>query len=151
MLNVKNNRIIVSEIKKTTNNKEENPMAWTDEKKQQVIAKYVEVMEQYETPELKAKHSTAEVASIAEEFSEQPNGVRTILTKAGVYIRKAPTPAASTSGGAKKVNKAEAIQELKNLITSIEGAPVDEAIIDKLTGKAAVYFAEVLQASIGEK
>lgn len=125
-------------------------MAWNDDKKKQVIAMYVNAMEQYETPELKAKHTVAEVATIAGEVDESVNGVRKILTTAGVYVKKAPTPAASTSGGGKKVNKAEAIQELKNLITSVEGAPVDEAIIDKLTGKAAIYFAEVLQATFGD-
>ena len=37
------------------------------------------------------------VKDIADEFEESPNGVRMILTKAGVYVKKAPA-----SGGATK-------------------------------------------------
>ena len=36
------------------------------------------------------------VKDIADEFEESPNGVRMILTKAGVYVKKAPA-----SGGSK--------------------------------------------------
>ena len=37
------------------------------------------------------------VKEIAEELDESPNGVRMILTKAGVYVKK--TPAKAATGG----------------------------------------------------
>ena len=64
-------------------------MAWTDEKKAEVIAAY-------EAANPTAENSMEVVKEIAEEFEESPNGVRMILTKAGVYVKKAPA-----SGGEK--------------------------------------------------
>ncbi len=51
-------------------------MAWTDEKKAEVIAAYEA---QNPTPE----NSMEIVAEMATEFEESPNGVRRVLTKAG--------------------------------------------------------------------
>ena len=45
----------------------------------------------------KGENSMEIVKSIADELGESPNGVRMILTKAGVYVKKAPA-----SGSAKK-------------------------------------------------
>ena len=69
-------------------------VAWTDEKKQEAIDMYVA---EEATPE----NSMEIVKDIAEQLEESPNGVRMILTKAGVYVRKtpAPTSAGSTGGG----------------------------------------------------
>ena len=55
-------------------------MAWDDEKKAAVI-------EAYEAAEPTPENSMEVVAELAEEFEESPNGVRMILTKAGVYIK----------------------------------------------------------------
>ena len=52
-------------------------MAWTDEKKEQAVSLYEE---QGPTPET----SMEIVKEIAEELEESPNGVRMILTRAGV-------------------------------------------------------------------
>ena len=80
---------------------------------------------------------------IAEELGESPNGVRMILTKAGVYVRK--TPAAKSSGGTGggRVNVAAAQDELTKAISDM-GEDPDTAIIGRLTGKAAMYFANLL-------
>jgi hypothetical protein len=69
------------------------------------------------------------------------NGVRAVLVRAGVYIKKTPatgggTEAKSTST---RVNKADAIKSLKEIILN-NSLDVEDDIIDKLTGKAAVYF-----------
>lgn len=121
-------------------------MAWTQEKTDEVVAKYEEIMAEYETIEDKANATTEVVKELAEEFDENPNGVRIKLTQAGVYIKKAPTTKSAT-GGSAKLSKADAIQTLKNLIEAAN-QEVDEAILDKLTGKAATYFAGVLQPLI---
>ena len=56
-------------------------MAWDDAKKEAVI-------EQYEAASPTPENSMEIVAELAEEFEESPNGVRMILTKAGVYVKK---------------------------------------------------------------
>jgi transposase-like protein len=112
---------------------------WTDESKAQAIAMYEE---QEPTPET----SMEIVKEIADELNESPNGVRMILTKAGVYVKK--TPAAKSSGGGggttTRVSKAAAVEDLTAAITD-SGGEVDEDIVGKLTGKAAMYFAGLLR------
>lgn len=121
-------------------------MAWTDEKKQKVIEQYEDIMKnEYDSDEGRAAATIEVVKQLAEEHGEAVNGVRIMLSKAGVYIKAATKKPAtkSESGGTKRVNKAEALQELKNIINS-QGKEVDEEIISKLTGKAAQYFAGIL-------
>ena len=113
---------------------------WTDELKQQVIEAYQELEP---TPE-----TTMEaVKEVANEFGKTPNGVRMILSKADVYVKKEPATAAKSggsTGGAKRVNKAEAIDTLKETIREL-GKDVDNDICDRLTGKAAVYITGLLK------
>ena len=114
-------------------------MAWDDEKKTAVI-------EAYEAAEPTPENSMEVGAELADEFEESPNGVRMILTKAGVYVKKAPASGsakASTNGGGGRVSKAAAIESLSGAISDA-GQEVDQEILDKLTGKAAVYFTGVI-------
>jgi len=127
-----------------TTNRRKRKMAWTDEKKAEVIAAYEA---QNPTPE----NSMEIVSDIAEEFEESPNGVRMVLTKAGVYVKKAPASKAASSGGSTgggRVSKAAAIEALTAALTDA-GQEVDEEIVSKLTGKAAMYFAGVIAAVNG--
>jgi hypothetical protein len=115
-------------------------LAWDDDKKAQAISMYEE---REPTPE----NSMDIVSEIAEELAESPNGVRMILSKAGVYVKK--DAASGSSAGAKsKTTKTTSTRVSKEdaqaqLIAAIEaaGKEVDSDIITKLTGKAAVYFA----------
>ena len=124
--------------------KRKRKMAWDDDKKAAVIAAYEE---QNPTPE----NSMEIVKEIADEFDESPNGVRMILSKAGVYVKK--TPAASSSSGSSastggsRVSKAAAQEALVSALTDI-GAEIDNDIVEKLTGKAAQYFAGVLSQAV---
>jgi len=114
-------------------------MAWTDESKEQAI-------EMYQDAEPTPETSMEIVKDIAEELGESPNGVRMILTKAGVYVRK--TPAAKSSGGSTgggRVSVADAQDKLTSVLGDA-GQEVDAAIISKLTGKAAVYFTNVIES-----
>lgn len=115
-------------------------MAWTDEKK-------AEVIEAYEAANPTPENSMEIVAEIAEEHGESPNGVRMVLTKAGVYVKKAPATKAASSGstGGGRVSKAAAIESLTAAISDA-GQEVDEEIVSKLTGKAAMYFAGLISA-----
>jgi transposase-like protein len=112
-------------------------MAWTDEAKAQAVEMYTD---EEPTPE----NSMEIVKMIAEELGESPNGVRMILTKAGVYVKKTPAAKSSSGGtGGGRVNVAAAQEQLSSAISDMGEEP-DAAIIGKLTGKAAVYFAGLL-------
>ena len=114
-------------------------MAWDDDKKAQAISMYEE---REPTPE----NSMDIVSEIADELGESPNGVRMILSKAGVYVKKEPAAGGgaakskTTKSASTRVSKEDAQAQL---IAAIEaaGKEVDSDIISKLTGKAAVYFA----------
>jgi len=121
--------------------KRRRKVAWTDEKRNQAI-------EMYEAANPTAENSMEIVKTIAEELDESPNGVRTILSKAGVYVKTTtsaakPSSKTESSGGA-RVSKDAAHKALTDAITDT-GASVDEEIISKLTGKAALYLTEVLR------
>jgi len=111
---------------------------WTDELKAQVVEAY---LERNPTPE----NSIDIVKEVADEFDKTANGVRMILVKANAYVKKTNTTAstAKSSGGSKRLNKADAIASLKEAIEKA-GKEVDDDICDRLTGKAAVYITELL-------
>ena len=112
-------------------------MAWDDDKKAQAV-------EMYEAQDATPETSMEIVKEIAEELTESPNGVRMILTKAGVYVKKTQaTGNGGASSGGSRVSKQAAQDALTAAITD-KGLTVDEDIISKLTGKAAQYFAGLL-------
>ena len=117
-------------------------MAWTDESKAQAITMYTE---QDPTPDT----SMEIVKDIADELGESPNGVRMILTRAGVYVKKNPaTGSTGGSAGGGRVSKDAMHQELAGAITDA-GQEADMDIISKLSGKAAQYLAGVINAVNG--
>ena len=117
-------------------------MAWTDELKAKVIA-------QYEAADPTPETSTEIIKDIAEEHEQSPNGVRMVLVQAGVYVKKEAASGGDTkkpaggSEGTKRVSKETSIAALKAAIKA-KGAQVDDEILDKLTGKAAVYLTAVI-------
>jgi hypothetical protein len=120
-------------------------MAWTDEKRKKAVALYLEQNPTADT-------SIEIIESLVEELGETANGIRMVLIKEEVYVKKAPATAASASTegkvageGGKRVSKESSIAALTDKLNELN-APVDEAIIDKLTGKAAIYFLSVLNS-----
>lgn len=118
---------------------------WTDESRKKVVDAY---LAEKPTPET----STEIIQTIASDIGESVNAIRMLLVQEQVYVKKgAATPAASTTskasaeGGGKRVSKEHSIAALTSKLTEL-GAPVDSDIIEKLTGKAAVYFLSVLEA-----
>ena len=113
-------------------------MSWDIEKK-------AEAVKQYEAAEPTPSNSMEIVKSIADDLDESPNGVRMILTKAGVYVKKAPAAKAASTGstGSTRISKVAAQEALTAAITDA-GKSVDAEIISKLTGKAAQYFTTLL-------
>lgn len=115
-------------------------MAWDDDKKAKAIELYQEANP---TPE----NSMEIVAEVADQLGETVNGVRMILSRAGVYVKKEDS---KSSGGESKSKTTKSTgtrvtkEDAQNqLIAALEaaGKEVDNDIISKLTGKAAIYFA----------
>lgn len=116
---------------------------WTDELKEQVI-------EEYENADPTPENSMEIVQELAEKYEKTVNGIRMILSKAGVYVKKSPAPkAASTKDkpATTRVSKESSIKALTDVINSA-GLDLEEEIISKLTGKAAVYFTLLLEELI---
>ena len=117
-------------------------MAWNEELKAKVIAAYQAADP---TPET----STEIIKDIAEEFEQSPNGVRMVLVQAQVYVKKdagkSETKETAKSDAPKRVSKESSISALKAAIVA-KGGTVDDEILDKLTGKAAVYLLGVISA-----
>ena len=117
-------------------------MAWTEELKAQVI-------EAYKAADPSPETSTEIIKDIAEQFEQSPNGVRMVLVQAGVYVKKEAASGADSkkpsggSEGGKRVSKESSIAALKAAIKA-KGQAVDDEILDKLTGKAAVYLTAVI-------
>ncbi|MDB4345207.1 hypothetical protein OAA32_00210 [bacterium] len=126
----------LAEYKQNYKLKRKRTMAWTDESKEQAV-------EMYTAEEPTPENSMEIVKNIAEELGESPNGVRMILTKAGVYVKKTPAVKSSSGGGGGRVNVAAAQDGLTQAISDA-GEEADSAIISKLTGKAAVYFTNLI-------
>ena len=130
------NTYTLAEYKQNYTLKRKRNMAWTDESKEQAV-------EMYTAEEPTPENSMEIVQSIAEELGESPNGVRMILTKAGVYVKKTPAVKSSSGGGGGRVNVAAAQDGLIKAISDM-GEEADSAIVSKLTGKAAVYFTTLI-------
>lgn len=117
-------------------------MEWTDELKAQVV-------QMYKDANPTAENSAELVKEIAESLEASPNGVRMILQKADVYVKKAPATKSTTAKaggeGTKRVSKEDQIAALSAAIEAA-GGKVDSEILSKLTGKAANYFVEVIKA-----
>jgi hypothetical protein len=115
---------------------------WTPENKQKVIDAY------------RAKDPTPEtsveiIKEIADSIGQTANGVRMILVQAEVYVKKDATATAAKAtkaDGAKstRVSKEDSIAALRAAIEA-KGKDVDDEILGKLTGKAAVYLLSVLE------
>lgn len=115
-------------------------MAWTDEKRQEAI-------DMYTAANPTAANSLEIAGDVAEKLSETANGVRAILSKAGVYVKKETASAASgakpkAAGDGTKAPRVSKEDSHAALTAAIEAAghTADSEIISKLTGKAAVYF-----------
>lgn len=130
------------------------PTQWTDELFEKMSSEYVARMEQF--PEDERPNVSMEIVSeIAQENGVTPNGFRMKLTKAGVYIKKAAGSASKSSAstgekasGGSRTSKAQAHADLRAAFSDAGLAPdfLDDAIIDKLTGKAAAHLAEAIRA-----
>ena len=131
------NTFSLAEYKQNYTLKRKRNMAWTDESKEQAV-------EMYTAEEPTPENSMEIVKMVAEELGESPNGVRMILTKAGVYVKKTPAVKSSSGGtGGGRVNVAAAQEGLTKAIADA-GEEADGAIVSKLTGKAAVYFTNLI-------
>lgn len=110
---------------------------WTDELREEIVKEYTGLNP---TPE----NTLDIVKDLAIKHNKSTNAVRMILSKKGVYITKGKVAVAKTEGtGAKRVSKADSIASLRAAIVAAD-KEVDEDILNRLTGKAAVYFESLL-------
>lgn len=119
---------------------------WTDELKAQVVEEYVAAEP---TPE----NTMDIIGELAEKHNKTVNGIRNILSKAEVYVKKVSGTASSGSSEKKtstRVSKADAIASLREIMEA-NALEVDDSIVDKLTGKAAVYFTNVIRAALPDE
>lgn len=117
-------------------------MSWDDDKKAKAV-------QMYQDAEPTAENSMEIVKEIAETLEESPNGVRMILTNAGVYVKKAVSAGKSDrtpKEGSNRVGKQAAFEGLTAAIKDL-GLEPDMGIIEKMTAKAAVYFTSVLESA----
>lgn len=117
--------------------------------------RYVEVISKY--PEDERPSMTTEVVKqVAEEFGIPANSARLHISRdpRGVYIKKdsAKKPAGDgeKKSGGTRTSKAAAQAELKSALMDA-GASEDkvaegEEIIEKMTGKAALFLAELIRS-----
>ena len=115
---------------------------WTPELREQAIELYKEL-----NP---TGANTSEcVKAVAEELGLSPNGVRMVLVKADVYVKaEAVTtakPKTEKEGATPRVSKADAIANLAAVINDVGQEP-DMEILEKLTGKQAIYFTTILRS-----
>lgn len=115
---------------------------WNDENKAALV-------EAYEAANPTPDTSTEIVAELADEYDSTPNGVRAILVKAGVYVKKAPAAKGSSNSktGEKKESKADSLNRLNSIIEA-QGLEPNDEIIGRLTGKAAAYFADTIKTIV---
>jgi hypothetical protein len=127
-------------------------MAWTQEQKDAAIKQY---KAGNPTPETSAEI----IKEIAESMEQSPNGVRMILVASGDYVKKDPATAAATTSkdgkpatGAKttRVSKEVQIKALTDAILNA-GIEAEVEILEKLTGKAAVYFLKVVTEALAKE
>lgn len=117
--------------------------------KKALAAKYVELIEKLPEDERPAA-SMDVVSEVAKEFGIPINSARVHLTREGVYIKKEPAKKAASADGEKKggarTSKAAAHAELKTAFmdAGLSEDKLEEGadIIEKLTGKAAIFLAE---------
>lgn len=113
-------------------------MAWTELQKTELIAAYL-------AAEPTAASSTEIIKDLAEKLEQSSNGVRMVLVQAGVYVKKTTEPAGKVASGEKseskgtRVSKESSIAALTAAIVA-KGGEIDEDILSKMTGKAAIYF-----------
>lgn len=118
---------------------------WTEERKEKAV-------ELYTAQNPTAENSMEIVKSVADELGESANGVRMILTRAGVYVKKEAaagtkkTSSTAKEGATPRVSKEDAHAKLAAAIEAT-GKDVDMEIVTKLTGKAALYLASVLETN----
>ena len=117
---------------------------WTDEMREELVAKY-------EAAKPTPDNTMDILADIAEEMDVTKNGARSILSRAGVWVKKeaAKASTSTTDSKEKKESKPDSIARLTKVIEAMD-IEADTAIIGKLTGKAAAYFADTITAITGE-
>ena len=116
---------------------------WTDEQRKEAVQLYLD-------GEPTSENSMDLVKEVAERLDKTVNGVRMILMKAEVYVKKTPAKDEKKEGKAttSRISKDDALKSLREAIEA-SGQEVDEDIIKRMTGKAAAYFTGIVTSLNG--
>lgn len=121
---------------------------WNEENKAEVEALYLGKMEELAKANPDAEPSSFSMEAVnyaAAQVGTSGPSARMQLSKLNVYVKMQPTKskAKATSGeGSKRVGKADAQGELLAAFKDCGVENLDEDILTKLTGKAALHLAE---------
>jgi len=116
---------------------------WSDESRAAIVKDYLDANPTAET-------SIEIVEKLATKYGTTVNGARMIIIRADKYISKAKATTSSDSKSKKKETKQESLDRLTAVIKAQE-LEADDAVISKLTGKAAAYFADVIRDATKEE
>lgn len=114
------------------------PIQQTEELKEELVLEYKSRLEEFPEEE-RADRTMDVVKELATEYGMSPNGIRMILMKRNVYIKKSEKPKA-TLEKPKRMSKEAAHTALKDAIEA-GGCTADMDVISKLSGVAAQYLA----------
>ncbi len=108
-----------------------------------------DIVKNYLDSEPTSENSIEIAERLAEDYEMSINSIRMLLNNEKVWVKKeaaANTTAAAKEGatGTKRVSKESAIKDLRTAIEA-KGKEVDDSILEKLTGKAAVYLLSVIK------
>lgn len=117
------------------------PIQQTEELKEELVLEYKSRLEEFPEEE-RADRTMDVVKELATEYGMSPNGIRMILMKRNVYIKKSEKPKA-TLEKPKRMSKEAAHAALKDAIEA-GGCTADMDVISKLSGVAAQYLASTV-------
>lgn len=124
------------------------PIQQTKELKEEIILEYKARMAEIPEEE-RPNHTLRIVAELAAEYGISVNGIRMVLMKAEVYIKKSEKPKVEASDKPKRMSKEAAHNALRDAIEA-GGVEPDMDAISKLSGVAAQYLATTIIAIISK-
>ena len=124
------------------------PVQQTPELKEEIILEYKARMAEF--PEEERPDKTMDIVKeLSNEYGLSVNGVRMLLMKASVYIKKAEKAKVTASDKPKRMSKEAAHAALKDAIEA-GGVEANMEVITKLSGVAAQYLASTIISIISK-
>lgn len=124
------------------------PFAWDENTTAEVIAVYKATLADLAETGSDAENTRQALAAAAEAVGTSEASARIKLSKEKVYVKvatKKTEAKPASSGGGKRLNKADQQAELVAAFADHGVSDLDMEIIEKLTGKAAAHLSEKIR------